>query len=185
MQNPAQLPRECVYRILPINDHVCQLRVDFNIILSQPTVSNSTGGIPRCETDAFNITGLQLCGINRNQHGMSAFSDSHKTRIILFQNFDRFSVYIPVHVTRENRRNTIDMSFRIADRKANPMLSFVTWTIRVTQLECARNTPAVITGRLEDSPVPMTPEMARSIVTDVDLLGKKPTPQLSRNLFEF
>lgn len=88
-------------------------------------------------------------------------------------------------MTRENRRNTIDMTFRIADRKTNPMLSFVTWSIRVTQLECARNTPAVITGRLEDSPVPMTPALARSIITDVDLLGKKSISQLSRNCFEF
>lgn len=94
----------------------------------------------------------------------------------LFEFSDSYSfflVYIPVQMTRDNRRNTIDINIKIADRKKNPMLSFVMWNIRVVQLECARNTAAVITGRvLGDSFSPMKPMMARNIPIDVDLLGK-------------
>lgn len=84
-----------------------------------------------------------------------------------------FPVYIPVQVDRDSRRQTIDIIIKIADRRANPTLSYVTWNIRVTQLECARNTAAVITGRaMGDSFSPMNPIMMRNIANDVDILGK-------------
>lgn len=83
-----------------------------------------------------------------------------------------FPVYIPVQLDRDSRRQTIDIIIKIADRRANPTLSYVTWNIRVAQLECARNTAAVITGRaMGDSFSPMNPIMMRNIANDVDILA--------------
>lgn len=83
-----------------------------------------------------------------------------------------FAVHIPVLVTRENRRQTYDLVLQIANRRLNPTLSFVSWNIHVTQLECARNTPAVVSGRISnDSFMPLNPYMARTIANDVEHLG--------------
>lgn len=77
MQSPSQLPAECVYKIQPLNMNVCQLHVDFDVILQQPTTPKGTEkGIPKCDNDSFTIAGLELCGINRNQHGMGALLNS-------------------------------------------------------------------------------------------------------------
>lgn len=75
MRNPSQLPKECVYKIQPLNMHVCQIRVDFDVILQQPALPKPTDkGGPKCITDSLTIAGLELCGNNQNQHGMLAFS---------------------------------------------------------------------------------------------------------------
>lgn len=81
-----------------------------------------------------------------------------------------FSVYIPVNVTRESLRQTIEFKLKVADRKANPMLNFVMWNIRVTQLECTRGAPGIISGKLlnDSSSTPM----ARTLNNDIDLLGE-------------
>lgn len=76
-------------------------------------------------------------------------------------------------MSRGSRRQTIEIKLKIADRQKNPMLSFVTWNIRVTQLECARGASSVITGRhLNDTLPPMNPSMARTISEDANLLGR-------------
>lgn len=78
------------------------------------------------------------------------------------------SVYIPVHVTRDNRRQTIDLHLKIANRKENPSLGYVSWNINVRQLECVKEMSPVITGRIGS---PMTPMLARAVTTDMEFLG--------------
>lgn len=175
MQNPSRLPAECVYKIQPLNLNVCQLRVDFDLILQQPTIRNATEkGVPKCETDSFSVFGLELCGMNRNQHSMTSKSPLRQTGFCYwYPNSNLFVVYIPVSVSRDSRNQVIELKLKIADRTKNPTLGFVSWNIRVSQLECARGIPSVISGKmLNDSFEPMNPVMARAIANDVDRLGK-------------
>lgn len=75
MRNPASVPTECVYKIQPLNMNVCQIRVDFDAILQQPEIPKATEkGVPKCVSDTFTIAGLELCGNNQNQHGITAHS---------------------------------------------------------------------------------------------------------------
>lgn len=73
MVNPRQLPAECIYRIQPSSRRVCQVRIDFDTVLAQPTVPVAPAtGSPICSVDSFSVGGLELCGTNRNQHGSLA-----------------------------------------------------------------------------------------------------------------
>lgn len=71
LQNPSTFPDSCSYRIESYDSKVCQLRIDFDMILAQPTFpENSTVGSPRCLQDSLSIGDLVLCGVNMKQHGM-------------------------------------------------------------------------------------------------------------------
>ena len=73
IRNPSTLPTECSYTIRPLNQHVCQVRIDFDMVLEGPKIPKTTnaGQYPKCEEDVFSAEGIHLCGINQNQHSMS------------------------------------------------------------------------------------------------------------------
>lgn len=92
MQSPPLPPEECVYKIQPLNLNVCQLRVDFNVIMEQPSVPKDNGSI-KCEFDSFTIAGLELCGFNTNQHGKIRLLTLHEVRLSLICAHFLFSLH--------------------------------------------------------------------------------------------
>lgn len=171
MRSPSQLPEECVYNISPSSTSVCQLRVEFDLVLEQPTVE-TTGQAPKCNTDSFTIGDLKLCGVNRNQHGMlrkrysKMWCLSHS--LIFTQQINCFIVYIPISVNRKNRRQTIPLTFKLESRDSRT--THASWTIQVTQLECPRGLSRAVDGATE-LPSPINPFSVKKASNDGLLLG--------------
>lgn len=66
--------RECAYRIQSKSAKVLQLRIDFNVTLTAPSLPidspQSPISVPTCMIDEFIVGPFRLCGSNENQHGM-------------------------------------------------------------------------------------------------------------------
>lgn len=46
---------------------IFQIRIDFDALLAQPTISDGTGH-PKCNDDKLVINEMEFCGSNMNQH---------------------------------------------------------------------------------------------------------------------
>lgn len=78
---------------------------------------------------------------------------------------------MPLNVSRANRRPEIVLRFRLANRASNPLLTrFVSWNIRVTQLECALGLERSLLDNTE-SGIPPNP-LTRTFSKDVQLIGE-------------
>lgn len=83
--------------------------------------------------------------------------------------FSLASVYVPFNITRFNRRETLTLKFTVADRFKNPNLGFVSWNLRVTQLECPNGSPRIESNRSLMKPLIDT---LRAPTNDGWLIGK-------------
>ena len=70
LRNPSTVPDSCSYKIEPYSPRVCQMLVEFDMILAQPVFPvNSDRVSPECQKDSLSIGDLVLCGVNMKQHG--------------------------------------------------------------------------------------------------------------------
>lgn len=67
LRNPAKQKSECTYTIKPMSSKVCQVRIDFDMVLAQPTTPDNNSP-PKCIDDKLVINDIELCGSNMNQH---------------------------------------------------------------------------------------------------------------------
>jgi len=111
--NPTNPPRECEYHIKAYSKYVCQIRIDWEMNLAQPTLESNAAGLTyaECTKDYFVVNGLKLCGTEVWQH-----------------------IYVPFNATDGD--SVVDLLIGLADRAGATGLPVPSWDMTVTQLEC-------------------------------------------------
>jgi len=111
--NPTNPPRECEYHIKAYSKYVCQIRIDWEMNLAQPTLESDASGLTyaECTKDYFVVNGLKLCGTEVWQH-----------------------IYVPFNATDGD--SVVDLLIGLADRAGATGLPVPSWDMTVTQLEC-------------------------------------------------
>ena len=114
----------CSYSVSPLNDEICQLRLDFDTL----DLTESTAGA--C-TDSFDTTTSSgrdyhsLCGTLSGQHGELRFSLYSATKT----DFGNCSLAVYLETARATSDQTL--SFTIATTS-----TVAQWRVKVTQIEC-------------------------------------------------
>jgi len=88
--NPTNPPRECEYHIKAYSKYVCQLRIDWEMNLAQPTLESNAAGLTyaECTKDYFVVNGLKLCGTEVWQHIYVPF---RRRRLVRWRHHLRFT----------------------------------------------------------------------------------------------
>uniref|UniRef100_T1GF97 CUB domain-containing protein n=1 Tax=Megaselia scalaris TaxID=36166 RepID=T1GF97_MEGSC len=115
LSNPSNPPNDCVYKVKSYSSKVCQLRLDIEMVLAAPTVSNVQSGRnnTKCVDDFLEIGEYKFCGREPNQH-----------------------IYIPFS------EKTTEIRVFSSSRSGGSLLPRVSWNIRVKQLECPKGLSA-------------------------------------------
>ncbi|XP_067633960.1 uncharacterized protein [Eurosta solidaginis] len=109
--HPQTPPRVCSYHINAYNNNVCQLRIDFSMILAQPSLPDQNGlWYVQCTQDYFEVNDLKFCGSETAQH-----------------------IYVPFNGTAR-----IDLRIILLARNSSnkSLLPTPEWNMLITQLEC-------------------------------------------------
>lgn len=116
--NPSQPPRTCNYKVDAYSSYVCQLRIEFDFTLAQPTIPSAQNGLeyPECEDDYLEVGGYKFCGRESNQH-----------------------IYVPFNRTAGEK--SLPIKLVTAVRSGGSHLPPLSWDIRVEQLECPKGSP--------------------------------------------
>lgn len=89
---------------------------------------------------------------------------------------------MPFNITRANFRDTLELKFKVADRFADSTLGFISWNLRIQQLDCPNGAPRSMplfrnAAEVDDVPssqlAPMNPFVARTLFRDAWNLGKR------------
>lgn len=118
LTNPSTPPRTCNYKIKTYSSHVCQLRIDFKIIMAQPTLPSINNQLeyPQCIDDFLEVAGYKFCGIETNQH-----------------------IYIPFNRTAGEK--SVEIKIVSSTRSGGSKLPKIVWNLDVKQLECPKGSP--------------------------------------------
>lgn len=116
--NPSIPPNSCNYKVEAYSSYVCQLRIEFDMQLAQPTLPSAQNGLeyPECVDDYLEVGGYKFCGRERDQH-----------------------IYIPFNRTAGEK--SIPIRVVTAHRAGGSQLPTIVWDIRVEQLECPKGSP--------------------------------------------
>uniref|UniRef100_T1GLF2 CUB domain-containing protein n=1 Tax=Megaselia scalaris TaxID=36166 RepID=T1GLF2_MEGSC len=68
--NPSIPPNSCNYKVEAYSSYVCQLRIEFDMQLAQPTLPSAQNGLeyPECVDDYLEVGGYKFCGRELTAH---------------------------------------------------------------------------------------------------------------------
>ncbi|XP_055379650.1 uncharacterized protein LOC129610892, partial [Condylostylus longicornis] len=83
IKNPTIIPQQCTYHFQSYNSNVCQLRIDFDMTLAQPTIPDGNNGLESvtCLMDKFSVGNTVICGTNTKQHRMLSYFTQQYTNL--------------------------------------------------------------------------------------------------------